>query len=120
MLASQDHRPQSSSPDYEHDAGAFGASAPSPEQRLFVALLRRAVWDYVLYKASTERDKKAISNDAAEWIFADDEEDIGEEGHVSFVYACAVLNVDPGMVRRATSALKRDDIHRLSNNLQDV
>ncbi len=82
-------------------------------------MIRRAVWDFVLYRAAVAEDKRAISEDAEAWLFYDGDEDLDALGRVTFLYACAVLNLDPARVRRGVQNLRRQDIQKLNNNIKD-
>lgn len=90
-----------------------------PEHKLYVAMIRRAIWDYVLYRDADAADKRAISEDAEGWLFYDGDEDLDSEGRVTFPYTCAILGLDPGMVRAGARRLCRDDLQKLNNNLKD-
>lgn len=95
---------------------------PTPSQRLLVAIVRRAVWDFVLYKEcnpKTDPDKYGLADDAAGWLFWDGEEATDPEGRYSFKHICMMLDLDPKQIRDASLRLTRDDIQRLNNNIKE-
>lgn len=87
-----------------------------PEQRLLIAILRRAVYDFILYRDLQPGQPNAdLAEDAAGWLFWDGEEELDDEGRWTFRHICTVLSIDHVRLRRRTLALTRDDIKRLNN-----
>ncbi len=98
------------------------SSQSSPGQRLLVAIVRRAIWDYVLYKdcdETSEADRYALALDAAGWLFWDGEESTDPEGRYTFLYICQLLDIDPKKIRKATLRLTREDIQKMNNNIKE-
>lgn len=114
-----------------------------PAQRLLVAILRRAIWDFVLYrnenpeafdvrKAKTDKGRKilelqhkkaverqAIAVDAAEWLFWDGEEETDFEGRYSFRYICRLLDIPPQRIRERVLEMTVEDIQKLNNSIKE-
>jgi hypothetical protein len=114
-----------------------------PSQRLLVAIMRRAIWDFVLYKdedltqydpskgktkkarRKIEKERKraerdlAIATDAAGWLFWDGEEEVDEEGRYTFRYICSELDLEPADVRRRALSMTRKDIQTLNNHIKE-
>lgn len=80
------------------------------------AVLRRAVWDFALYrdvKKKKDPERYQLAVEAASWIFSD-EVGTKEEGcGVTFLYVCEVLGLDPARIRRSTLDLDRDRVSQL-------
>lgn len=134
-------RSPSVSVDTEYAEGKKRGTTPS--QRLLVAIMRRAIWDFVLYKdedpsqfdpekfKSTKARKRAenerkraerdleIATDAAGWLFWDGEEEIDEEGRYTFKYICSMLDLDPTEVRQRALSMTREDIQTLNNHIKE-
>ena len=101
--------------------GARGRRTP-PEHRLLVAIVRRAVWDFVLYRHYSPTDNPEsyeIAVDAAGWLFWDGEEEVDDEGRYTFHYICDLLGMDPRRVREHVLNLSREDIQRLNNHIKE-
>lgn len=65
-----------------------------PERRLLEAVLWRAVNDLLPEKASVKTDQKDI-REAHAWLF-----ERGDDGFMSFLNVCRVLDRDPERIRR--------------------
>lgn len=87
-----------------------------PTQRLLLAVVRRAVWDFVLYKDPTAANHE-LAVDAAGWLFWDGQEEEDEEGRYSFLYICSILGIDPKKVRDHALRLTRADIQKMNTHL---
>lgn len=97
-----------------------GSVPRRPEVRLWFHVLRRQIWDFVLYKdADPDSKEYTYAEDAAGWIWWDGEEDLDEFHRPTFRHICCVLGLDPRDVREATLRLKRNDVARLSKTLRD-
>lgn len=89
-----------------------------------MAIVRRAVWDFVLYRDVNAKDSKedakkaAWAETAAEWLFWDGAETSDDEGRYTFMYICEVLNIDPRRFRDQVLKLTREDIQRLNNKIK--
>jgi hypothetical protein len=93
-----------------------------PEHRLLVAIVRRAVWDFVLYRNADpeeQKDRYGLALDAAGWIFWDGEEEIDDEGRYSFLFICNYLGLDAKRVRKVVLQLRRQDIRKLNNYIKE-
>ena len=93
-----------------------------PSHRLLVAIIRRAVWDFVLYKDVKKKDDPALHEigvDAAAWLFWDGQEEHDGDGRYTFLYICSVLGIEPRRIRETAAKLSRDDIQRLNNNIKE-
>jgi hypothetical protein len=71
----------------------------SGERDLLLAVLEDAMRCYLNNLDATDRKKRALHEDAAEWFAATE-----DEGLCSFVNVCAVLGFDPDFVRRRLRA----------------
>ena len=82
-------------------------------------MLRRAVWDFALYKSLPPEHKNyELAVDASGWLFWDGEEQVGEDGRFTFRYACEVLDVDYKKIRQYALRLSRSDVQRLSDTVR--
>lgn len=87
-----------------------------------VAIVRRAVWDFALYRnVDPEKDKERyqLAVDAAGWLFWDGEEEEDEEGRWSFLFICGELDLDPKRVREGVLKMNRSDIQKLNNHIKE-
>lgn len=85
------------------------ASGLSPDHRLMVAVLIRAVRDFVNYRdAPHGSDEHKLAVDAAGWIFWDGREDM------TFLKICETVGLNAGKIRRVTLTLTRDELLRMS------
>jgi hypothetical protein len=87
-----------------------------------VAIIRRAVWDFVLYNGvSKKKDplQHEMHADAAGWLFWDGEEEVDEEGRLTFRHICDLLDLDPKRIRHLVSEMTREDIQRLNNQIKE-
>lgn len=115
----------------------------TPSHRLLVAIMRRAIWDFVLYRdedPSKYRPEKArsaaarkeieeerkkcqerlqIAEEAAGWLFWDGVEEADEEGRYTFRHICILLDLDPNVVRQRALAMTREDIQTLNNHIKE-
>ena len=123
MKESMEYPQPSSSPErFSIAAENAQTSKPTPEQRLMVAIVRRAVWDFVLYRRTnpdTDSDRYNMAADAAGWLFWDGEERSDNNGLYTFRHICATLDLDAKEVRDGILKLERNDIQRLNNNIKD-
>lgn len=84
----------------------------TPQKKLVAAVLRRAVWDFALYRdvlKKNDPEKYQMAVDAAGWIFSDEQ----VKGALTFLYVCEVLGLDPGHIRNSTLALDRERVYQL-------
>lgn len=84
---------------------------PARAKMLWAAVLRRAVFDYVLYKGI--RKHKLIWQRAYQYIFIPDQE---YENGSSFEEVCELFGWDPDYLRRLTTQLTREDIKRMETS----
>jgi hypothetical protein len=73
-----------------------GRPSETPERRLIAAILRDAVDCYLRDCFSKNRHRKRSFREAEEWFFKAD-----DYGVFSLENVCAVLNIDPGYIRRS-------------------
>jgi len=78
---------------------------------LWAAVLRRAVFDYVLYKGVGSR--RLDWQRAFQYIFVQGQR---RENGLSFEEVCALFAWDPGYLRKLATQLKRSDIKRLETS----
>jgi hypothetical protein len=81
---------------------------PHDTRMIWAAVLRRAVFDYVLYKgvrAHSLEWKRAL-----QYIFAEEQR---YENGLSFEEVCEIFNWDADYLRRLTTKLTRDDIKKM-------
>jgi hypothetical protein len=78
----------------------FGAPnmTGSPERRLLLAILERAILDYV------GNDTREI-HEAEEWLF--NSTDTGARGHFSFAWVCEQLDLDPRKIAKKIKSMPR-------------
>lgn len=78
----------------------FGAPnmTGTPERRLLLAILERAILDYV------GNDAREVQ-EAEEWLFEDSES--GQRVHFSFIWLCEQLDLDPVRISRHIRAMPR-------------
>lgn len=87
-----------------------GESLPS-NHRLLIAVLFRAVRDFVNYKDAkpgTEQYKMAV--DAAGWIWWNGTEDM------TFLKICELLGLNPKKIRKITTTLTSDELLRMTRD----
>jgi hypothetical protein len=84
-------------------------------KKLWGAVIRRAVVDWVLYRRSMDVRKRRLYLDADEWLFGGDESEIG-----SFIVLCNHLDMEPCFVRKIVKSLTSEDLRKLRrSNLFD-
>lgn len=89
----------------------YAEDLPYEYKMLWASVLRRAVFDYVLYKGAGARSmywKRAF-----QYIFT---EGMRYEDGVSFEEVCEMFNWDPDYVRRLTTQLTRADIKKMETS----
>ena len=96
---------------------ATGGKRSTPDRRLLVAILRRALWDFAQYK-DPDSSNHQLHIDAAGWLFWDGQEQLDEEGRMTYHFICEVLDLDPRRVREGAKALTRDRIRRISQRIE--
>lgn len=95
----------------EIDEDSGSTASLTPEQQLLAAVIRRAVWDFVLYRdCSDEPERRECASLAAGWLFWDGTEKIDDKGRMSFLYICGVLNLRPDVIRRTARKMQREDV----------
>ncbi len=76
----------------------------SPERRLLLAILERAILDYV------GNDPREIQG-SSDWLFSDD----GENGReFTFVWVCEQLELDPKTIADCIQAMPKRGNHRIA------
>lgn len=84
---------------------------------LFLEVIRRAAYDYTLYRDSRKLAERALAEDAYTWIFVEDEHHPnaavrraeGTEA-CSFLSICEILDLPPERVRSRVRALTPRDV----------
>lgn len=67
--------------------------------------------DLVLYRDHESPKLNKLGESAYEWIFCDKEDDLNDP--CSFVYVCASINMDVGVMRERISSVTEADARRL-------
>lgn len=109
--------PHSFRPRGQHPAGSSTCHLPDDElqvrlseaegaKALLLEIIRRAAFDWVLYKNSSRPDQRALSQEAYTWLFEEDEEHPNfelrqREGKelTGFISICDLLDMDVDRVR---------------------
>jgi len=102
------------SPSYELEVEEDSAQELPPDSRLLIAVLFRAVRDYVNYKDAkpgTERHKIAV--DAAGWIWWNGTEDM------TFLKVCEIVGLNPHKIRKITASLTPEELKRMAREVGD-
>jgi hypothetical protein len=87
--------------------------ADSGAAQLMLAVLRRGVSDYVLYRSSPDAQKRELGADAASWIF-DLITDFKTATYIySFESVCGAFNISPHTVRKLARTADAQGIRRL-------
>lgn len=84
-------------------------------------MVRRAVWDFVLYRNADpvkQKDRYELAVDAAGWLFWDGEDPEGEDGF-TFLHICSALELDAKRFRERVLTLTREDIQKLNNHIKE-
>ena len=76
----------------------------SPERRLLLAILERAILDFV------GNDSREIQG-SSDWLFGDDSEDDGE---FSFGWVCRQLDLDPESIAEHIRMMPKRGSHRIA------
>ncbi len=88
-----------------------------------VAIIRRAILDFVLYRhhsKATHPEEYTLALDAAGWLFFDGHETVNEDGRYTFQFLCGVLELDPTQIRNAALSLSKADVQRFNGRMTDV
>jgi hypothetical protein len=84
------------------------------EKLLLASILRRAVYDIVLYKTSKRLVLQRRYQDAKRWMFENDMTHMPHEDRfTSFLSICSLLDQDPADIRKKTLNLRREDIRKI-------
>ena len=120
-MSSQAAPSRSTSPNVaQYDVTELRSTAMTGAQKLLVAVVRRAVSDFVLHTNSDKAEMRGHAEDARRWLLTDDGDDLDEDGRYSFSYACEMLGLDLGTVRARLTRLRPEDIRRLESKLKDT
>lgn len=96
----------------EDDPVGEGAQAADGARNLLLEIIRRAAYDWVLYRDSARQDQRRLAEDAHTWLFEEDEEH--ENGQLrlaegkritSFLVICFELDINAVTVRQAIKRL---------------
>lgn len=84
---------------------------------LLLEIIRRASYDWVLYRTSSKLDKRMLADNAYHWLFVEEEgtptwrqREQNDKELTSFVAICEALEIDVQQVRRRMRALTERDI----------
>jgi hypothetical protein len=86
-------------------------------RRLLVAILRRAVLDFVQYQdcERSNANRYQLHVEAAGWLFSDAIEGAdGEYNKYTFLQICSLLGMNPMEIREQALTLTKEDLHRFS------
>lgn len=99
----------SDSQSIEDDEGIFSCpnQTGTPERRLLLAILERAILDFV---GNDEKEAK----DAESWIFAGNENESQDDDLLTFNGVCCQLDLDPTMVSKIIKAMPRRGKNRVA------
>ncbi len=104
-----DERPYSPDSDPLAEAGNCRA--------LLLEIVRRASYDWVLYRSSSKLMNRMLAQSAYEWLFVEEEDSAqwkqrAQSGKVltSFIAICEAVGIDPDSVRRRIRQLTDKDI----------
>ena len=78
------------------------------EKMLWMSVLRRAVFDFVLYRGIRKHKKRWLLS--RQYIF---DREVEYEDTLSFDQVCSLFNWEPDHIRRMVSNLRRQDIKKL-------
>ncbi len=79
--------------------------------RMWAAVVRRAVVDWVLYKEHTTTKLRKLGQDADKWIFEDC--DNSAKDLTSFLAVCDILGIEPSVIRGRIINLSEEDARKL-------
>lgn len=84
---------------------------------LLLEVIRRASFDWVLYRSSSKLAARQLAESAYHWLFVEDEttkqwqmRDRNGKGMLSFLAICDTMDLDPENVRRRVRTLTSKDI----------
>lgn len=99
--------------DYSTDQQAEASSC----RALLLEVIRRASYDWVLYRTSSKLQSKQLAESAFHWLFVEDEKckqwvqrARNGKGLLSFLSICETLDLEPKNVRRRVRELTSKDI----------
>lgn len=84
---------------------------------LLLEIVKRAVYDWILYRTSRRREYRAVAGEAYVWLFEENEEhdnfllEKKEGTHLtSFLTICEIMDVSPQFLRICASRMTAKDI----------
>lgn len=90
---------------------------PSACRALLLEIIRRAAYDWVLYRTSSKLGNRQLAESAYHWLFVEDRwssswsiRERNEKGITGFLAICDILELDPEQVRRRVRKLTPVDI----------
>ena len=113
--------------DPDPDAGVEWSTEPIPEidraaeagncRALLLEVIRRASFDWVLYRNSSKLQAKLLAENAYNWLFVEDESSPSHtlrvkngKGMMSFLAICETMDIEPSKVRARVRILTERDI----------
>lgn len=90
-----------------------------PSRRLLIAIVRRAVLDFAIYRRVDQKERPeeyALAEDAAGWLFWNGMEPHDEAGRYTFLYICRLLDLNATQIRDAALTLTKEDVQRINNS----
>ena len=83
------------------------------ERLLLAAIIRRAAFDFALYRDDTKLVNRRLAVSAFNWMFRESDQGLKSmDRYMSFLNICEVLDQDPEWIRNGTLRLKRTDVKR--------
>lgn len=102
---------------YELETDAEEAKPLPLNQRLLIAILFRAVRDFVHYRSAKEGTPEyEVAADAAGWIWWDGEQPLEKAEPMTFRYICRELDLDVEKIRRLTRRLTVQELKRMTRD----
>lgn len=77
--------------------------------KLCVAVLRRAIVDFKLYKGHVSTKLSKVGDEAGEWLFVDDH----TPNLMTFVSICDIIGIHPTIIRTKIDKLTEEQVRRL-------
>lgn len=107
---------------YESTQGDLLSAEEDPEahKALFAGILRRAIFDWILYRGHGSREKRRLAGEAYTWLFVEKPGHSswarrlrGKREMLSFHSICDIVQVSPDTVNRVAGVMTAQDIQKL-------